>query len=444
MFPPLSSVKSANDSAPGLLRLLKASVTPGSQGRHQTTKLLLSVCSCQSRRMSLSLTQRLQALADSYKQTVTLIQELQKFPAGTSTSGDADERRVELANEIHDSLKEQEDRLEILRQEVEDDSLPLLHRRGHASFWLEERERERERNADLMARLAEDIKNARASFRHAQLQAKRNVDAAKRKEREQLFADRKIDHAPSRRPGQERLTQDELALQASEDVTRALRRVHNLLEGNLAQSQFAQQTLDESQEALKDLTHSYGGTSDLLKNSRGLVTQLIRSTKSDSWYLQTAWWILLVTICWLVFRRILYGPLWWLLWQPLRLLWWITLTSLGSIGFGQAKSEVNVSSSLSVISRGIPTNPPGVYFRSMALPNKGGQGWDRRSQPPQHPNDESMVEKVGRTMDEPAHHGTNLDDITEEERRIQEEQPRNSLKRMMEQEKETEIFKDEL
>ncbi|EXJ74098.1 uncharacterized protein A1O5_02392 [Cladophialophora psammophila CBS 110553] len=387
--------------------------------------------------MSLSLSQRLQALADSYKETLSQIQELRKFSISSNSYDNPDERRLELATEIHDNLKEQEDRLEILRQELEDDAIPI-HRRD-----LSTRESERERNADLLARLTEDLKSARASFRKAQLQAKRNADAEKRKEREQLFADRKQDGKQQARgrPTHEKLTQDELALRAAEDVTIALRRVHNQLEGELSVSQFAQQTLEESQQALDSLTQSYAGTTDLLKASRGFVGQLVRSNKSDTWFLKSSFYILAATICWLFYRRILYGPLMLFIWWPLRMMWWVTLTSLGAVGLG-GRSDITASPapvpSLTVSvpgmnARGMPTHSSNIHFKSMALPAKGGGG---RGPPPQIPQEsppedatDSMIEKIGRMMED---QGTNVDDITEEERRAQQEQPRNTKKRMME------------
>lgn len=46
----------------------------------------------------------------------------------------------------------------------------------------------------------------------------------------------------------------------------------------------------------------------MLKKSRDLLGTLLRSQKSDTWYLETAFYILLATLAWLLFRRILYGP----------------------------------------------------------------------------------------------------------------------------------------
>ena len=88
--------------------------------------------------------------------------------------------------------------------------------------------------------------SARIQFRKAQLQAKRRAEAAKRKERELLFAGLKEGEGSAshgRRKGQERLSQDDLVLGASSDVTAALRRTHNLMTSELERSRFAQETL---------------------------------------------------------------------------------------------------------------------------------------------------------------------------------------------------------
>lgn len=339
-----------------------------------------------------SLTYRLQALVDSYKQTVALIQDLQRFPNSPlfTTDSNPDEKRLEVANDIHQNLKELEDSLEFFKQEIDDDA-PGQTRRNSLL-----RSEERERNIATIARLNEDIKSARVAFRRAQLQSKRNSEIAKRKEREDLFADRlNTEQVPARRDGQKKITQDELALNAAEDVTKSLRRAHELLSGNIQQSEFAQQTLDESQEALKELAESYGGTSDLLKNSRGLVKQLLRSQKSDTWYLTSSVYLLIITILWLLFRRLLYGPLWWFVWQPLKVMWSLTFASLGMLGFGKSSNEA--SSSVSISRRGIPTNAPDMEVRSIALPAKGG-GWGGNPQP-HSPETPEMVDKIGQMVE---------------------------------------------
>lgn len=105
---------------------------------------------------------------------------------------------------------------------------------------------------------------------------------------------------------------------ASSNVTAALRRTHDLMAAELSRSEFAHQTLTESSAALKQLNESYTSLDSMLANSRDLLGTLLRSQKSDTWYLQTALYMLLITAAWLVFRRILYGPMWWLVWLPVR------------------------------------------------------------------------------------------------------------------------------
>ena len=70
-----------------------------------------------------ALTTRLTPLFESLKQTQQLITRLSKLPAqpgSCPSSPDEGDARVELGAEIHQSLKEQEEDFELLRQEVED------------------------------------------------------------------------------------------------------------------------------------------------------------------------------------------------------------------------------------------------------------------------------------------------------------------------------------
>lgn len=78
------------------------------------------------------------------------------------------------------------------------------------------------------------------------MQAKRNAEAAKRKERELLFArvqDGEPGSGSGRRKGQEQISKDQLEANASADVTAALRRVHSLMQSEVSKSQFALETL---------------------------------------------------------------------------------------------------------------------------------------------------------------------------------------------------------
>jgi len=294
--------------------------------------------------------------------------------------------------------------------------------------------------------LTEDVRNARGAFRRAQLQSKKNLDARKQKEREQLFANRRSGangtaQPPARQRGQAKLTQDEIAQNAADDVTRALRRTHALLSSNLQQSQFAQQTLEESQEQLADLSERYTGTTDMLQRSRGLVKTLVTSQKSDTWYLQTSVFILLATIAWLVFRRLLYGPLWWLVWLPTKWLWWGLSLIVGAViptnGGAVVQNGTIPASSSSRLN--VPTNTPGVQWNHHVVPK--GAGWGQRTTPEEKAEEEErpdpeMIEQVKKMINE-AKEGTLVG-------RDEQQQPLNTKKRTMDMIDEQTRVRDEL
>ncbi|KAF2835495.1 Sec20-domain-containing protein [Patellaria atrata CBS 101060] len=312
-----------------------------------------------------SLNARIAHLTDSNKSVVLLIHRLSKLnfqPGSTPLDDDTNDVRVELSAEIHDNLKQQEEELEILRQEFNDLASSIADRRKGS-----EKDRERSRIAVQLAKLGEDLRHSRAQFRSAQLTAKRNAEAAKAKERSLLFTniqEGNNENTPSRRRGNQQLTKEELEVQASSDVTAALRRTHQLMQSELSRSQFAQETLDQSTAALAQLSEQYTSLGDLLSSSRNLLGVLLRSQKSDTWYLETAFYILLCTIIWLVYRRFFYGPLWWLVWLPLkscyRLLSW-TLSSVGLVGSSVTVNHTLTSTGSSLIIKPSAEKGPPSY-----------------------------------------------------------------------------------
>ncbi|KAI5307400.1 hypothetical protein KEM55_008343 [Ascosphaera atra] len=116
-----------------------------------------------------------------------------------------------------------------------------------------------------------------------------------------------------------RFTPGDLLTTASNDITHALRRTHNLLVNELSRSQFASDTLAQSSAALQSLGSSYTDLDSMLSTTKTLLGGLLRSQKSDTWYLETTVYLLVGTIAWLVFRRLLWGPAWWLVWMPLKI-----------------------------------------------------------------------------------------------------------------------------
>ncbi|KAL8973173.1 MAG: hypothetical protein Q9183_000136 [Haloplaca sp. 2 TL-2023] len=366
------------------------------------------------------LNKRLEPLFETHKQTAQLIQRLSKLPTtsgSNSTDPEAGDARLELSTEIHQSLKEQEEDFELLRQEVEDQT--------NTASWTSaarrrDSEKERER-IDLAARVARlvgadkygDVR-ARSQFRKAQLQAKRNAEAAKQKERELLFAGVQEGNFSSnrgRKRGQEQLSKEQVELTASADVTAALRRVHSLMQSEVSRSQFALETLHQSTAALSTLSESYTNLDTLLASSRSLVSTLLHSQKSDTWYLESAFWLLVATIAWLFFRRILYGPGWWLLYLPTSLVGRLAFsilrlflgTSAAIFGAAGAKSQstsmIQASGSISsnLQEHPIATAEIPRFQNKMSAPTIQVGGGGKSPPPARSPRDEeeSLSDAVG-------------------------------------------------
>ena len=100
---------------------------------------------------------RLQPLNDAHKQTVQLIHRLSKHSVTPGSSPLDADARLELSAEIHQNLKEQEEELELLRQEVEDQAITT----GWTSAARKRnggKEREHTEVIAQVARLTEDLK----------------------------------------------------------------------------------------------------------------------------------------------------------------------------------------------------------------------------------------------------------------------------------------------
>jgi protein transport protein SEC20 len=95
---------------------------------------------------------RLGNLFEAHRATLSLINRLSRLsaqPGSSPLAGDGGDARLELTAEIHQGLKEQEDTLELLKQEVDD---YIAKVRGV------ERESERARLEASVARIGEDLK----------------------------------------------------------------------------------------------------------------------------------------------------------------------------------------------------------------------------------------------------------------------------------------------
>ncbi|CAI7575058.1 unnamed protein product [Penicillium glandicola] len=363
---------------------------------------------------------RVKELSASLGQIQPLVDRLRNF---TASIGQGDEARLELGSEIHSRLKEAEQELELLRVEVEALETSSDSRRKTAAVHGK-KEAERERVVSMAGRLTEDLKRTRGEFRTAQLQAKRNAELAKRKERELLLS--RSNSSEKKKPT-EKFTQDDLVLNASNDVTSALRRTHQLMQAELSRSQFAQTTLEQSTAAITSLSESYSGLDTLLASSRSLANSLLRSQKSDTWYLETAFYILLGTIGWLLFRRVFYGPLWWLVWLPLKLIARVAFATVGAAGLSNTAVQ-SVSQSLSAdVSTAIHQMATAAATGTATATSAA---WEQEPSPPI--DTDRVIDKIADMVEQEKQTSVDIDDVTPEERARQAELPRNTKKRMFE------------
>lgn len=305
-------------------------------------------------------------------------------------------------------------------------------------------------------------------YRRAYLSSQRNLEIAQKQERELLLQSymeprtNTFSPVPSqhRRKQQMELSKEEKEVNASSDVTRALRRTHEMMAAELSRSQFAQETLSESTAALANLSESYNTLDSLLSSSKNLLGTLLRSQKSDTWYLETAFYVLAVTIAWLVFRRLLYGPLWWLMWFPMKIFirsWIGVFTANGLFGGSSlAASSASAGVGRETVMHNSGTRTARATVSGMRAPsvNVGGGGRGAPMRPTDEPrrsvpesSGESVSEQVGRIIDESQNEP--VPDQVQAEGNIEElnEDKPNPKKRMWEEEKEAakeEQRKDEL
>jgi protein transport protein SEC20 len=213
-------------------------------------------------------------------------------------------------------------------------------------------------------------------------------------------------------------------------VTRALRRTHDMMAAELSRSDFAHKTLKDSTAALSSLSETYSSLDTMLSKSRDLLGTLMKSQKSDTWYLETSFTLLLATIGWLVFRRWVYGPAWWLVWLPLKLVF------RGGMGISRSVSSGLHSGAGGASSQQDPVggDPAGPGVRVTAKMNnegvptiKVGNG----NQEKEEIDPDDTLEEVGRMIDESREQAGQEETILRE--RGEDEAP-NPKKRMLDDE----------
>jgi protein transport protein SEC20 len=160
------------------------------------------------------------------------------------------------------------------------------------------------------------------------------------------------------------------------------------MQSELSRSRFAQETLEQSTAALADLGEKYTDLNTLLSKSRSLVTTLLKSQKSDTWYLETTLYILLTTVIWLIFRRWLYGPITWFIIWPLKLLFRIAfaIVPTASVANTSSVSTAQEPSTSLIIKPSATDRPPKRINNPNQPPPYIRVGGGGRGYPGNHPD----------------------------------------------------------
>lgn len=193
------------------------------------------------------------------------------------------------------------------------------------------------------------------------------------------------------------MSQKDLLLNASTDVTVALRRTHGLLQSELSRSRFATETLNASTAVLHDLTTRYTAFDDIVSSSRELIIDLIRKNKSDRWYYETAIQLLIGILVWILVRRLLWGPVWLFFGLPFRLVWWALSLVASTVGVG-SDGVAEIREGLEGIERAMGG---AATVEVKGIPEKMLERMPTQSVVVEEPEitEESMKEKVERIID---------------------------------------------
>ncbi|KAG6010658.1 hypothetical protein E4U21_005156 [Claviceps maximensis] len=400
------------------------------------------------------LEERLTALQETTTQLRELIDRLAKleFQPGAVPLDTDDESSVsgELSAEIGQVLRNGLDEHELLTEEVK-----FVRPEGGETARLREG----------IERLGAELVSCRGQFRNARLSARQSLAQARKLERRLLIQSYLSPVTEPASPGdgaseeasasairsqrhhttyqtrqhinrQSNLSaEDQQAVGASNNVTSALRRTHDLIAAELFRSEYAHQTLTESSAALRELDESYSSLDSMLASSRDLLGTLLRSQKSDTWYLQTALYMLMVTGAWLLFRRILYGPMWWLVWLPLRVLFGVGSRAGSAVMMHHHRSAPGESSDhavAGVVIDGGRVSVDGLPGEDLPTAQVGGhEGRDSASKAE---DTDSVMDKIAEIVDavNEADELGNLDDVTDGKAEPA-DQARNTKKRMWEE-----------
>lgn len=123
-----------------------------------------------------------------------------------------------------------------------------------------------------------DLKGIKSKMRNALLLSKRNIDSQNASNREQLL---RSNAASDEKAVSGEKTAEDALMKANNDVTEALHRTVNLMQGELERSVLSTQMLDASTATLRSTSNTHDTLDSILTTSKQLVTALEKADRMD-------------------------------------------------------------------------------------------------------------------------------------------------------------------
>jgi len=124
----------------------------------------------------------------------------------------------------------------------------------------------------------DDLKGIKSELRNALLVSKRNIDSRNASNREELF---RSNVASDEKAVSGEKTAEDALMKVNNDVTEALQRTVNLMQGELERSVLSTQMLDASTATLRSTSNTYDTLDNILMTSKQLVTALEKADRID-------------------------------------------------------------------------------------------------------------------------------------------------------------------
>ncbi|KAG6829708.1 hypothetical protein H0H92_003743 [Tricholoma furcatifolium] len=153
----------------------------------------------------------------------------------------------------------------------------------------------------IVEELQTTLTQLRRDSRAALLTSKRTIDSQSRSQREELLSSSVVNEKVTTN---EKVTEDAL-MKANDNVTDALRRTIDLMQGELQRSVLSVQMLDESTATLRATSTTHDTLTNLMGTSKQLITALEKSDWMDRALIISAFIFFLLVILFILKQRIL-------------------------------------------------------------------------------------------------------------------------------------------